>query len=268
MKNVKTLILSVTTAILIVTGSLFYNPVAGMADDIVVMVLKKEEQKKNRGWNLTDWLLTKQKMSLMDQWLSLHSSATVFEGIIGENYQKYKLNAEEIQDKEQEAKEGQFSLFVTILGIELSYNTNSEYDKSTTMQGQVVLRIFGRSIQGTHITIHYGYQQKKIENSNDTTQNDTFKNYYLGGDLNFYLMRYFGLEGLYRLYSKNKSENGVNRDGFYSEYGAFLDIRFVRLYGDIFKEKNYYSFNDPNSGITSFSTDIRRGFKVGIKIFF
>ena len=50
-----------------------------LAEGVYTVIVKKQEEKKSSRWSLADWLVTKKKIALMDQWLALNSSTTWFE---------------------------------------------------------------------------------------------------------------------------------------------------------------------------------------------
>ena len=59
---------------------------AGRGNDVegvYTVIIKKQQEKKSTRWTLSDWLATKKRMALMDQWLALNTKTTLFEARLG-----------------------------------------------------------------------------------------------------------------------------------------------------------------------------------------
>ncbi len=52
-------------------------------EGVYTVIIQKQQAKASSRWTLGDWLATKKKMALMDQWLALHSSTQIFELYLG-----------------------------------------------------------------------------------------------------------------------------------------------------------------------------------------
>jgi hypothetical protein len=80
--------------------------------------------------------------------------------------------------------------------------------------------------------------------------------------LQLYLMKYFGIQGNYRAFSSVT-------ESFYGDttmdeltYGAFVEYGMLRLFGDVYQERQASKLN----GV---QTDIKRdGARVGLKFYF
>jgi len=224
------------------------------ANDVYVIVMQKQEQKKQRGWSLADWMVTKNKMKAMDMWLALNSSANLFEFYVGGHQSNYDLN--NINTSSKTSKKilgGELGAYVSILGVELEYDkSNEKYDLRS---GMVALRIFGTAYQGTNLTIGFGNKTFDVENDHE------YNNQFVQGKLAINLLSFLGVQGIYKNYLARKS-NGIELSGYKNIFGAYLDIYFLRIYGNLFAEKLNYS----NSLV--YTTQKRSGYTLGAQIFF
>ena len=75
---------------IVCVASIVLAPTA-RADEVYTFVVKSR-RKKSRGWNLADWLDTRDKMRLQDLWLSLHSPSP-FEFFLGVDYRMLESNS-------------------------------------------------------------------------------------------------------------------------------------------------------------------------------
>lgn len=223
------------------------------ADDIFIIFAKKEEEKKTRGFNLVDWLSTKKRIALMDQWLALNTSAVIFESLweIGQSDYDLKKN-DEIENEKNKGTMGHVGAFVTIFGVEYAYHQMDTEDIED-LKGS--LRLLGSAYQTTHLNLEYGQKKWSID------QGDTYKNPYLGGHLNFYLLNFLGLEAHYKEYQEHESKLGKKVSGDYFSYGGFLDLSFIRMTYRIFSE-NLNIKEDINT-----LTDKRKGAEVLLSLF-
>ncbi|OFZ27490.1 MAG: hypothetical protein A2381_03030 [Bdellovibrionales bacterium RIFOXYB1_FULL_37_110] len=231
-----------------------FFPIKLSANDVYVVVMQKQEQKKQRGWSLADWMVTKNKMKIMDMWLALNSSANLFEFYLGGHQNNYDLNNRNTATKEaKKSLGGELGAYISILGIELEYDkSNEKYDLRSGMIG---LRILGTAYQGTNLTIGFGNKTFDVENDNE------YNNQFVQGKLAINLFSFLGVQGIYKNYLARKS-NGIELSGYKNMYGAYLDIYFLRLYGNLFNEKLNYS----NS--LTYTTQKRSGYTLGAQIFF
>jgi hypothetical protein len=213
------------------------------ADEVYTFVIKKQSDKEQNRWSLSDWLDTRDRMRVQDLWLALHSS-TPYEFNVGANYQFNQV----IGGGSFNATDVYGSAFASIFGLELHYLSGIDHEFS----GMFDLRIFGLHDQATNITLQAGVRSVTGSSANVTQP--------LGGlSLTFYLARFFGIEGLYRHYFSSASSNSsVNVSGSVSgdrfQGGAFIDFSFVRVYGD------YYSSSE--------TVNSSNGIILGTKIFF
>ncbi len=209
------------------------------------------QAKDNVRWTLADWLQQKKNFSLMDQWLALNSQARLFEINLGGGRSDYDL---EVGGNTETHSIDRFSatLWISIFGLEFE-QTKSDEDTKTT-SGQLNVRLFGQSSQSTYLTAHYGVRKWEDEAAHNEVENQ-----YAGAKLNIYIIKYFGLEGMYRKYFSAKDSVGKTHEAERAEYGAFIDVYFVRLYGNAFKE---------TTDIAGQDRETRDGIDAGVKFYF
>ncbi len=240
-----------------------FSVIAG--NDVYVFVVKKQEQKKSSRWSLGEWLLTKKKIALMDQWLALNSSSNLFEFYLGGNSMHYNLKRYTTSENikiPHSGNEGELGIFCSIIGLEGSFAAFNEKGKSYT--GQLSVRLLGRSYQGTHLSIYYGLKGVNLKNDD----RDKYSNQYVGGELSLYILPFLGIDGSYKYYLEDKfSANSKTKkvDGYYTDVGTFLDMSFLRLYGKLFYDRVDVRQVAP---ILNDVREVRKGVKLGAKIFF
>ncbi len=212
-------------------------------------------------WTLTDYLSQKQKVRLMDHWLGLNGSAVAFETIVsggGLQYNTTSTNGSGVKVKSNESvTSGRISLFYQMVGIEGEYEKSNKDWNSTA--GMVSLRLLGSSQQNTNVTASYGIRKKAY--TGDTPE--TFQNQFAQGSLNLYIVEFFGIEGTYRSYFNNKSSLQRDYSGTRVTGGVFVEIGFLRVYGQFNQEKSEITPADGSAALT----EDRQGFDVGAKIF-
>lgn len=197
-------------------------------EGVYQVIIKKQEEKRSNRWSLADWLVTKQKIALMDQWLALHSSSTWFEffleGTVGD-LDAFQSNALGLTTTS--ASRYQVATYVKALGAQYIKENLPGFQKNSMIQGNLIL--LGTSAQSTNIQLHYGGRTLK-------TSFGEFKPTYWGASVNLYLLSFLGGSYEYRKFS----EKGNYKGGSRAEYGAFLDLWFLRLKGTYFKERSSY----------------------------
>jgi hypothetical protein len=223
------------------------------ADDVFVIIMKKQEQKRQRGFDMVSWLATKKQMALMDQWLAMNTSANLFEFFIGGGKTEYDLT-HLLATTPQKGNFGRLGAYYTILGAEGEFESSDEKFEMTT--AQIALRLFGTSNQGTNLTAHFGGRQKELFRENRRHQN-----LFYGGRINLYLLSFLGAEGVYRNYLPETNNDNIKSHGELIEYGAFIDLLFLRISWSLFREKTHYKL--PNSNYM----DLHKGTHLGATIF-
>lgn len=224
--------------ILFFTFSLTSTVCAQGIEGVYEVIVRKQEEKKAVRWTLADWLLTKQKMALMDQWLALHSSSTLFEFFLeGSGGMLDGRSSLESMDKSKTSYRYQAAFYLRAIGIQGGVDKFSGFQDSSFYQGNLIL--LGSSAQSTNIQVHYGKR-------NLNTQYGEFGPTYWGVSGSLYLLPFLGGLYEYRNYSSDESAGNSFSDRKRQEYGAFLDIWFLRLRGTYFKERS--TFNTTANG--------------------
>ncbi|MCM2323514.1 MAG: hypothetical protein NDJ90_09660 [Oligoflexia bacterium] len=178
-------------------------------DDVYTVVVKKQEAKAQRRWSLAEWLETKEKIKLMDMWLALHTPSP-FEFALSGDYRTGSGPGGNFTGWSASAL-----AFATIFGLEAQF----ERAPQSRYHGLFHFRILGYSDQGTHITLQGGLRGIGGHRAP-----------LAGVRTSLYLARFFGIEGLYRHYFESA---GPERR---YEAGAFIDFRYLRVYGGAYFE--------------------------------
>lgn len=211
--------------------------------------------KENVRWTLGDWLTQKKSFAVMDQWLAVNTQANLFEVNIegGQSLYEFSRSGNLLEDKRVDRYSAQ--IWVSIFGLQYTHEESDEGWEANS--GQLNVRVFGKSTQTTNMTLHYGVRQWEDQNSNNE-----YSNQYGGANLNIYIVSFFGIEGGYRKYFTAEDKTNRKIEGEKTEYGAFIDVSFVRLYGNAFVEKTYINA----SGTKTMET--REGVDAGVKFYF
>ncbi|WP_372656157.1 hypothetical protein [Halobacteriovorax sp.] len=214
-----------------------------LAEGVYTVIVKKQEEKKSSRWSLADWLVTKKRIALMDQWLALNSSTTWFEYIF--DYAAGDLD----EYQENELERFGASLYLKFLGLEYSRNNFSALENKS--EYKLNLLLLGSSVQSTHIRGFYGKRK-----------DSTYSQDLYGGSLTLYIASFLGTELNYTKLKEAKSSDGLSTvEGERVEYGVFLELSFIRLYLNNFKERNSFK----GAGLSP-RTD--EGTILGTKLFF
>ena len=221
---------------------------------------KKTETKESSRWTLQEWLAQKDRNMMMDLWLGMYAPSP-YEFFAGGSYLSYDRKVSTTPQQALETSDfyssGKASVgaYALIMGLEGEYENNN-LEKFNDVSGSLNLRVLGNAVQGTHLILHYGLRTRTMEGS------ETLRQQFAGADLNLYLMKYFGLQGLYRVYlpEQNQSLGIINASR--SEAGVFIDFGPLRLFGNWFSEIQV-------SEKTQIKTNIdRTGIQSGLKFFF
>lgn len=185
------------------------------ADDVYTVTVKKQEQKKKTRWSLAEWLETKERIRLMDQWLALHSPSP---------YEFFVSGIYGVGTEPSSSGWGvSAAAYASIVGLEAQYESNGVTSASTFVD----LRLFGYHNQGSNITVEGGLRHLNYGGS-------SVRSPLLGAKLCLYLNRFSGFEGLVRHFYESTA--GAVGAGKRYEAGAFIDFQFIRIFGDYFRE--------------------------------
>jgi len=229
---------------------------ANFQSDMMKAKRPKSTSSPDIQWTLADWLSQKNKVSLMDQWLAMHSSRKIFEWVAngaGQQY-TYKTSAT-ATGTTQTAQDYQTDIFISL------FNLNGEYQKTNDSKesfgGAAGLRLLGTSAQSTSLIARYGWRRLT-----DLKTEEHWDNQYAEAALQLYVIQQFGLTGSYRYYFPATSNQGDRLLGHKVTVGAFIEAGFLRIYGDYFQEPLQLT----TAGTVS--TPSSDGFEAGIKLFF
>lgn len=195
---------------------------------------------------------------MMDMWLSINTP-TPYEFVIGGSLQSYHLDttsAGTTTSTSYNTINGEISAYAKFIGLTLEHTNNAE-EKFNDTTGIFNLRVFGNTVQGSHLTLHYGLRTRTA-NDGSYRLNQTFP----AVTLQLYIMKYFGIQGNYRGFTPVT-------ESFYGEtsadeltYGAFIEYGALRLFGDVYQERQ-------NSKLNNVETNYKReGARVGLKLYF
>lgn len=222
---------------------------------------KKAESKETSRWTLAEWLDQKDRNYMMDLWLGMYAPSP-YEFYISGNYNS---NAKEealgnspfaAGSENYRSYSGSIGAYALIMGIVGEYENNTGAGYVDT-SGSLNIRILGNAIQGTHLVLQGGLRTREIALSN-TRLNQTFT----GAELEIYVMRYFGLHGLYRNFLPYNEGTLGETKGTRSEAGAFIDFGPVRIYVNQYWDVQESMLNNtPNK-------NERTGTQSGLKFFF
>lgn len=206
-------------------------------------------------FNLYDWLEQKNRNQVMDMWLSLNSPSP-YEFMLGINMNQYSLDDQVNPSQKFKAYEGELSAYATLVGLTGEYQNNTEEHFRDTA-GMLNLRLFGHTLQGTHLTVHYGLRTRT-----DSVGAYRMNQQFAAGTLQLYLFKYFGIYGNYRQYIPiTESYFGETKSNTQST-GLFIDFASLRVMGSYFKEQQ----NSIKNGIESKIN--REGSKVTLQLYF
>ena len=238
---------------------IFANPVwAGGLEGTYTIIIKKQQKKKLKRWSLAEWLATKNRMRLMDEWLALHSSDTNWEAFFGGGYAQYdsQIGSSAKQTGVNMAG-GHLGYYYKIFGVEGSYLNSSDENRSG-LNASIHLRLLGTGIQNSNITLSYGFRDRKEPLAGI---DDEAKNQYAGASIQLYILSFFGLKGDYRHFFKANTSNGIALDGHRTEATAFFEFSFMRL--------SLSWFDEPLTLSSPASPTIKRnGYLAGLDFFF
>lgn len=221
----------------LITGILAasFLPARGRADEVYTFVIKKQEEKKSTRWNLADWLVTRDRMRLQDLWLKKHLP-NPFEFYLGGDY-RFVSSVKDERDHRFVA-----GAFAKRVGISIEAETEPD-----RLGAYFHFRLLGAHNQSTNLTFHGGIRSQ--------SEPASFRSAAAGVSMTMYLTRYFGAEGAFRHYfAATPNSAGEDFAGNQLEANAFIDFKFLRIYGGWLKQPM-----DPGR---------ERGAHLGMRLFF
>jgi hypothetical protein len=216
------------------------------------------EGRASKRFTLAEWLDNKDRRALMDMWLSLNTPSP-YEFVIGGGQYRYSLETTRSGTTTSENFDSQMaevSAYAKFVGLTAEYQKNTtEHFTDTT--GIFNLRVFGQTVQGSHITLHYGLRTRNSE-TNLYRLNQQFP----AATLQIYLMKYFGIAGHYRSYLPITENFYGETSGDEYQAGVFIEYGLLRFYGSIYEERQ-------NSKLNNIETNYKRnGSKIGLQFYF
>lgn len=214
--------------------------------------------RESQRFTLQEWLENKDRRTMMDMWLTMHTP-TPYEFVIGGSYQDYKLDTRSggvEQSQSFRVLNSELTAYTTFVGVTFEYTNNRE-EHFNDLTGIFNLRLFGNTVQGSHLTLHYGLRTRTGDNG-VYRLNQPFP----GVTLQLYLMKFFGIQGNYRYYGNTSEPYFGDSTTDELTYGAFIEYGALRLFGDVYQERQ-------NSKLNGVETDYNRsGTRIGLKLFF
>jgi hypothetical protein len=201
-------------------------------EGIYQVIVKKQQEKQGQRWTLLDWLGTKKKMALMDQWLALNSSSSsLFEFSLEAS--KGDLDfGDALSVSEKSFERFSSSLYIKFLGLSIIKEKIGTELSSTSFQGSIIL--LGSSNQSTNIQAYYGVR-------NLTYLNQELSPNYWGARANLYILPFLGGFYDYRKYLSDSEGQYSFNSGDRHEFGGFLELWLLRLKVTLMRERLDFS---------------------------
>ena len=196
-------------------------------EGVYQVIIKKQQEKQKQRWTLLDWLGTKKKMALMDQWLALNSSSSsLFEFSLAAS--KGDLDFSDSSGVREKAMERfSSSLYMRFFGLSfLKERLGSELE-STNFQANLIL--LGSSNQSTNIQLYYGIRKLEYLGAE-------LSPHYWGARANLYLLPFVGGFYDYRMYRSSSESSFSTSGGDRHEFGGFLEVLLFRFKASVFRE--------------------------------
>jgi len=210
---------------------------------------KKAVNKEGSRWTLQEWLAQKERNRLMDLWLAMYAPSP-YEFYVSGAYSSNQTAVGAAPPVSSTSYSGKLGAYAYVIGLGLEHENNWE-DSRNDLTGTFNVRIMGNSVQGTHLILHYGNRDRNVRNGGSMVR---FNQQFAGADLNLYLMKYFGLQALYRQYMPIDQAVLGHLEERRVEGGAFLDFWSFRVYGAWFQDTSW-----AGSGLTT-KTGVQSGF--------
>lgn len=222
----------------------------------------KSEAAAAHRFSLAEWLDTKNRNNAMDMWLGYNTNPDVYE---------FKLSLSSNQDDVTtqvgggaqattgtfRSYEGEFAAYAKNVGLTVGYHDNNE-ESFTDTTGLFNFRVFGKSMQTSHLTLQYGLRTRLGNGLTMYRLNQQFP----AATLQLYVVDNFGLYGHYRKYLKANEPVFGDTEGDSIEYGVFIEYGILRIFGNMYQENQSSILNNVNTEIN------HKGNKFGIQLYF
>ena len=121
------------------------------------LLSKGAAAREAKRFTLQEWLENKERRNLMDMWLSINTPSPYEFTLSAEQYrysESITLNSTTTTSAFNNTQID-FSAYARFVGISVEYSNNLE-QKLSDLNGLFNIRLFGQTIQGSHLTLHYG----------------------------------------------------------------------------------------------------------------
>ncbi len=220
--------------------------------------LQKQEQKAKDRWTIADWFDTKKVIAGQNMFLAMNHSTVGSEFYFGGDTATYSVVGGTESFK---VTRGLFAAYTSIFGISGQYIDST--DKFYGWDALFNLRVIGKSIQNTNLTLFYGTRLRNDSSGVAGSAIEVFKNNLVGGSLCLYIVKQMGIEGVYQSVLKDKSDIGSDATGFAVEGSLFLDYGLLRVQGTWFQEKMEYTSASGSNSVKDAS-----GLLGGVRFYF
>jgi hypothetical protein len=226
------------------------------------LLSSKSEAAAAHRFSLAEWLDTQSRNNAMDMWLGYNTKGEIYEFklslAMGQSDVTTKVGAGPvIETGSFKSQEGEFSAYAKNVGLTAGYHDNKE-ENFTDTTGLFNFRLFGKSLQTSHLTLHYGLRTRMGTGNLDYRLNQQFP----AATMQLYLVDNFGIYGHYRKYLKASDSIFGETEGDEAQYGVFIEYGILRIFGNIYQENQ-------NSNLNGVTTDINhKGSKIGVQFHF
>lgn len=218
---------------------------------------KRAERRQSQRWTLQEWLAQKDRNRMMDMWLSMNSPSP-YELMLGASYNSYQSESSALPNSSSQFQsyQGVFSAYAQFVGLSAEYENNTQ-EGFNDLSGIFNLRLLGNSIQSSYLTLHYGLRTRT-----QSSPQLTLRQQFAQASLQIYLIKHFGVDGLYRYYLPMDEDSLGKVQANLSEAGIFIDFKNFRVFGSWYNEAQNSNLNNTLTETT------RSGLRSGLKIFF
>jgi hypothetical protein len=213
-------------------------------------------------FSLAEWLETKNRNNMMDMWMGYNTNnGSSYEFMLNAGQHQYDVKQTvgglSLVDQTYRSYSGAFTAYAKNVGLTAEYQGNKEehYDDVT---GIFNFRLFGKSLQASHLTLHYGLRTRNGTGPNSYRMNQQFP----AGTLQLYIVENFGIFGHYRKYLKVTESSFGETEADEGRYGAFIEFGRLRFFGNIFNENQTSILNGVKTEINN------KGTKIGLELYF
>lgn len=228
-------------------------------------ITEVQEQRRSTQWTLTEWLLIKERMRMMDLWLAMFSNPKqdAFRPEVGLSYGTLQglvhyrdQNGDSLLTDSGTQVRGQIWLTNLVTAttrfrtLNIDFGVEGVGRRSDGFTGVLAhpshafvsqrapslshwtanFRLFGKHIQDSSLVIKYGqYQYPQHLGWPDSGQQQSLHGSVAGAAAELYLWRWLGIESNYYQYGDASSLNAAALKGQYLDYGAFIEVSLLRL---------------------------------------